>query len=278
MTMLDDSDLRVLERHLSNLAEPRVQDESVRLALRDDLAARLRAGPPRRRRPLRTALASAAAAAAVAAIALFATVGTTGSAGPATADAAVIHLALRAVTPPANAILHESVVGEQNGVAVAAEGWQQTSPPYASRGIKGPTGHQGEFADDGRTSFEYDAQTNTIYEQTDSSPPTFADPISQVRQELAAHRAQFAGTTVIDGVSLYKIDLPAGLVGYFDESDYQPRYLDDPQRDGSIVRLRVVAYEYLPMTPSNRALLSMTAQHPGARVVIGPDPGYSSGK
>ena len=48
-------------------------------------------------------------------------------------------------------------------------------------------------------------------------------------------------------------------MGYFDTSDYRPRYMDDPQRDGSVVRLRVVAYEYLPMTASTRALLSVTA-------------------
>jgi hypothetical protein len=49
------------------------------------------------------------------------------------------------------------------------------------------------------------------------------------------------------------------------QDDYRPRYLDDPQRDGTVVRLRVAVYEYLPMTPSNRALLSVTAQHPNAR-------------
>jgi xanthine dehydrogenase iron-sulfur cluster and FAD-binding subunit A len=36
-----------------------------------------------------------------------------------------------------------------------------------------------------------------------------------------------------------------------------------------VVRLRVAAYEYLPMTATNRALLSVTAAHPGARIVAG---------
>ena len=66
--------------------------------------------------------------------------------------------------------------------------------------------------------------------------------------------------------ALYKIDLPNGLVGYFNESNYRPRYLDDPQQNGSMVRLTVAAYEYLPMTQSNRKLLSVTAQHPNARI------------
>jgi hypothetical protein len=162
----------------------------------------------------------------------------------------------------------------QNGVQVQAEWWQETSPPYASRGIKGSAGHQGEFSDNGTTSLEYESGTNTITEQRDSSPPTFTDPVSQVRQELARGEAHVAGTVVIGGTSLYKIDLPNGLVGYFDTNDFLPRYLDDPQRDGSVVRLRVVAYEYLPMTVPNEALLSITAQHPTAHIVAGSAPGY----
>ena len=153
---------------------------------------------------------------------------------------------------------------------VAAEVWQETSAPFASRGIKGPAGHQGEFADNGTTSFEYDPSTNTVYEQHDSSPPTFTDPIALIRQDLADNRAQAVGTVVIDGASLYRIDLPGGLVAYVDPSNYRPRYLDDPQRDGSTVRLRVATLEYLPMTASNRALLSVTAQHPTARTDTNP--------
>jgi hypothetical protein len=90
-----------------------------------------------------------------------------------------------------------------------------------------------------------------------------------VRQELASGRAQFRGTVTIDGSALYRIDLPHGLVGYFEQGSYKPRYLDDPQRDGSVVRLRVVAYEYLPMTAANRELLSVTAQHPTAPIAPG---------
>jgi hypothetical protein len=210
------------------------------------------------------------AAAVVAALALL---GTGGSNGPAAASAAIVHRALEAVTPPGNSILHTEVVGVQNGTTVVGETWQETSPPYASRGLKGAPGHQGEFADDGTTSFEYDPSTNTISEQRDSSRPTFVDPVSQVRHELATGQAVETGTITIGGVSLYKIDLPDGLVGYFDMTDYRPRYLDDPQRDGSVVRLRVAAYEYLAITPVSRALLSVTAQHPSARILSGPSVG-----
>jgi hypothetical protein len=268
MTMHDDPGLRLLEDDLRKLAEPNEDDERLRRALRDQLADRSRPKRPRRRLPTRLAVGIAAATAA-AAITLVALIGSTGSPGPTAADAAIIHHALGAITPPANAILHVKVVGVQNGVTVGGETWQQTGPPYANRAIKGPIGHEGEAGDDGTTSFNYDPSTNTIYEQPDSSRPTFADPVSAVRQELASGDARYRGTVTIDGIALYRIDLPQGLVGYFEEGNYQPRYLDDPQRDGSVVRLRVVAYEYLPMTAANRELLSVTAQHPSAPIAAG---------
>jgi hypothetical protein len=275
MTMHEDPDLRLLEDDLRKLAERHEDDERLRLALGDQLAARSRTRRPRRRLSTRLTVGLAAGT-AVAAITLVALVGNTGSPGPTAADAAIIRHALGAITPPANTILHVKVVGVQNGLTVEGETWQETGPPFANRGIKGPIGHQGEFGDDGTTSFNYDPSTNTIYEQPDSSRPTFADPVSQVRQELASGGAQFDGTVTIDGSALYRIDLPHGLVGYFEEGNYQPRYLDDPQRDGSVVRLRVVAYEHLPMTAANRQLLSVTAQHPTARIAAGS--GVASGK
>jgi hypothetical protein len=275
MTLHDDADLELLERELTALAQERVEDERLRLAVRAQLAAQVRPRPrPRpqaRWRPsTRIAIGATAAAATAAVVALVVLAGTTGSGGPAAADAAIVRHALAAVTPPANEILHERVVGVQNGVSVAAEVWQETSAPYGSRGIKGAAGHQGEFGDNGTTSFEYDPSTNTIYEQHDSSPPTFTDPISLIRQDLSDNKAQGVGTVAIAGLSLYKIDLPGGLIAYVDPSSYRPRYLDDPQRGGGVVRLRVATLEYLPMTPSNRALLSVTAQHPTARVDTNP--------
>jgi hypothetical protein len=268
--MHDDSHLRLLEHDLRELAGPHEDDERLRRAIRDQLAAQWR--PQRSRRKRRRVLmrfAGVAAATTAAVVALVALGDSTGSNGLPAADAAIIHHALRAVTPPANAILHVKVVGVQNGVTVEGETWQQTSPPYASRGIKGEVGHQGEFGDNGTTSFEYDPATNTITEQPDSSRPTFADPVSQVRQELASGHAQLRGEVRIDGRALYEIDLANGHVGYFEENDYQPRYLDDPQRGGGVLRLRVTAYQYLPMTAANRALLSVTGEHPTAHLVTG---------
>lgn len=276
MTIHDDSDLELLERDLWKLAEPRAGDEWVRLALRRRLADRLR---PRSCRRLRMRIAAGVGAiSAAAAIALLALAGSTGPAGPSPAEAAIIHHALGAVSPPAGEILYTKVVGTQNGVPVAAEVWRQTAQPYAGRGIKGPLGHQEEFSDNGTTSFQYDPTTNTIYEHPDqSSPRPFTDPVAQVHQELASGQAHVNGKVTIDGASLYKIDMPHGLVGYFDAHSYLPRYLDDPQRDGTVVRLRVAVYEYLPMTSANRGLLSVTAQHPGARIDTNPSDAPPSG-
>ena len=60
------------------------------------------------------------------------------------------------------------------------------------------------------------------------------------------------------------------MIGYFDGTDYRPIYLDNPQRDGSVVRTRVVTYEELSTTTENEKLLSITAQHPNARVNTNP--------
>jgi hypothetical protein len=265
MTMNDDSNVQLLERDLRTLAEPRAEDELIRLAVREQLARKLRPRA-RRRRSIRLAVGTAALAAAAAALIVVALLATNGTGAPTVADAAIIHHALRAVTPPANTILHVEVVGAQNGMTVIGETWEQTSPPYAFRGLKGAVGHQSEFADNGTTTFQFGPGSNTIYVSPDTSPPTFADPIWQVRHELANGQAEVVGTVVVGGAAMYKIDLPHGLVGYFDESNYRPRYLDDPQSDGTVLRLRVAAYEYLPMTPANRSLLSIVAQHPGARI------------
>jgi hypothetical protein len=255
-----------LERDLKMLSEPREADERLRLAIRARLGEQMLVRPRRRLRPrLGFGGAAVVAAAIAAAIVSFGWPG--GSAGPSAADAAIVRHALRAITLPANAIVHVKEVGVHDGTPVAAEWWQQTSPPHVLRMIKGPVGRQVEGADDGTTSFRYDAGANTVVETPASSAPALVDPIAGVREELARGGAKVAGTATIDGKALYEIELSTGVVGYFDTTDYRPMYLDNPQADGSVVRTRVVTYEELPMTPDNAKLLSITAQHPHARVL-----------
>jgi hypothetical protein len=258
-----------LERDLTTLAEPQADDERLRLAIRATLGEQLH-GHPRTRRRTRLVLGAAAVAAATLAAAAVALIGTSGS-GPSSANAAILAHAVRAISPPADIIVHVKEVGTQpDGTQVGAEWWQETSPPYAIRLIKGPVGRQLEGAADGTTSSRYDAGTNTIYERPDSTSPTLIDPIETVRAALTHGTAQVAGTVTIDGRSLYEIELPNGVVGYFDRTDYRPVYLDNPQRGGGVVRTRVITYEELAVTPESETLLSITAQHPGASVDTGP--------
>jgi hypothetical protein len=254
-----------LERDLKLLAEPRDADERLRRAIRARLGEQVLVRPERGLRSrLRFGWVAVAAAAIAVAIVSFGWPG--GSAGPSVADAAIIRHALRAIALPANVIVHVKETGVQAGTPVAAEWWQQTSPPHALRMIKGPVGREVEAADDGATSFQYDAGTNTIVETPAASAPALVDPIAGVREQLASGGAQVVGTATIDGMALYKIELPTGVVGYFDTTDYRPMYLDNPQGDGSVVRTRVVTYEELPMTRDAAEFLSITAQHPQARV------------
>jgi hypothetical protein len=261
-----------LERDLTTLARPRAGDAHLRLTLRATLREQLQERPGSRRR-MRIALGSAGLAAATLAATIVALLGTGGSGGPSAANAAILAHLARAMNPPANLVVHVRETGVlPDGTQVGVEWWQETNPPYALRMIKGPVGQQLEAAADGTTSSQYDAATNTIYQQPSSSPPTLVDPIETARARLADGTAQVDGTVTIDGRQLYKVEIPGGVVGYFDETDYRPVYLDNPQGDGSVVRTRVTAYQELPLTPENERLLSIAAQHPDARVQATPAP------
>ncbi len=199
-------------------------------------------------------------------------IGTSGSGGPASADAAIIQHAIRAMSLAGER--HRSRQGDRSakdGTPVAVEWWQQTSPPYALRLIKGFDGRQSEGANR-----RNDVVLGTTRARTRSTSVRIRlhrrliDPLSTVREQLASGSSQVAGTVTIDGLSLYKIELPNGVVGYFDRTDYRPEYVDNPQHDGSIVRTRVVTYEELPITPENEQLLSITEQHPRASVETSP--------
>jgi hypothetical protein len=277
-----------LERDLKTLADPQADDDHLRLAIRATLGEQLAVRPTNRRRT-RLVLGGAAVLAATLAAAAVALIGT-GESGPSSANAAILAHVVRAISPPADLIVHVKEAGVQaDGTQVAAEWWQETNPPYAIRLIKGAAGRQAdskgtaggqqiESAADGTTFSQYDAGTNTIYQRPDSTSPTLIDPIETVRAALANGTAQVAGTVTIDGHSLYKIELPDGVVGYFDRTDYRPVYLDNPQRDGSVVRTRVLTYEELAISPQNELLLSITAQHPRASVDTGAVPGSAKQK
>ena len=182
MTTHEDSNREQLEHDLQRLAKPGETDDAFRVSLRAALMDHLQppVQVPRWKRPVfRFAFAGGIAAVVVASV-LLALLGTGGSGGPAVAQGAIVRHALQAVTSPTSCILHVRVSGVQNGTQVVGEWWQETTPPYASRGFKGPIGQEGESADDGTTSYSYDTATNTIHERPDSSPPTLTGPISVI--------------------------------------------------------------------------------------------------
>jgi hypothetical protein len=260
-----------LERDLKTLAEAKAGDEHLRRAIRASLHEELNVRPRSRSRT-RLVLGVAATAAATVVAAIVVLGGTGGSGGPASANAAILAHVNRTMSPPADLIVHVKETGMNDGTPVSAEWWQETNAPHALRLMKGAAGYVGEGGSDGTTAYQYDAATNTIYEHPDSKLPTLVDPVETVRAALANGTAQVAGTVTIDGRSLYKIVLPNGVTGYFDQSNYRPVYLDNPQGNGSVVRTTVVAYDELPLTPENQKLLSVTAQHPDARVETSPAP------
>jgi hypothetical protein len=267
-----------LELIRSFRADVRAPDDERMAGARSTLLAAVASGsapaPPRRvlTRPRLTALVSLPALAAVAAMVILATVGG-GSAD--SAGAAIIRHARAAMTAPADAILHTEVISSQG---FGAYTYELTSSPYSYLAAKGQVGaSEREEAGDGTTGSYYDPTTNTIHEMPSAGRLTFDDPLAQIRQALRDGRARWIGTAQVDGVATYKIQLAGkdgfssdSLVAYVDRHTYRPIALDDPQSDGSIVRLRVVAFEYLPATASNLGLLRLTDRHPTARVVMDP--------
>jgi hypothetical protein len=257
-----------LERHLKTLAEPRAADERLRLAIGATLNEQVRAPA---KRPRRTRLVGAAAAAAATLAA--AIVALIGAGGSSNANAAIVAHVIRAITAPSNLIVHVKETGVQSdGTPVSAEWWQDTNPPYAIRLIKSVAAQPTERSANGTTLSQYDPATDTVYEQPDTTSPTLIDPIETARAALTSGTAQVAGTVTIDGRSLYKIDLSSGVIGYFDRTNYEPVYLDNPQRDGTATRTKVTTYEQLALTPKNEQLLSVAAQHPGSRIQTGRPP------
>jgi hypothetical protein len=218
------------------------------------------------------------AAAAVAGLTLF------GAGGPAaqSADAAILRQVRRAVTPPAGVVLHEKALTTIGSMTVDYEFWQRSDEPHAYRVDK--AGFEGAYT--GSATQTFDPATNTIVERPADQAEPYIDPVAEVRQLLAEGSAHIVGTTEIDGERLLEITASSSsdtlLDGtlYVDATTYHPVRAElgpSACHDcGGPEQIRFLVYEYLPATPANVGLTSLTAQHPDARVVEAPAPPTSS--
>jgi hypothetical protein len=250
-----------------------------------------RAGHGPRRVALRLGLPATAVAAGTAGIVLVG--GGIGGGGTSIADAAIIHHAAAALVAPPNEIFHFKLEGD----GFVAESWQLTSAPYSRLGGKGPTGAVFYASVDGSTVESYDPATNTIDQTTSTKAAGLSeqaatdDPLTQIKQALQDGQARVLGTATVEGTATYEVQLAdkngfdaQSLIAYVDQSSYRPIQIADPQSNGTTVDLSVAAFEYLPATPANLSLLSLTARYPSARVVVsgapptGPRTGASGAK
>ena len=83
-----------------------------------------------------------------------------------------------------------------------------------------------------------------------------------------------ATPTTYNGTPAYELSVNSSSdpflngTAYVARSDYQPLEIDYATQSGGKVVFS--AYQYLPATPANNALLAVTSAHPGARVVNQP--------
>jgi hypothetical protein len=241
-------------------------------AIERDLARRTRTGRLKRR-ALALSVPATAAAATTATVLL--TAG--GASGPSLASAAIIrHVRAELTAAPPGSILHESAtVTLPDGSSMPFELWVQTGGTGVYRVIK--FGQEVSLSD---TKNEiYDASTNTV--TVSPLPPAIhqlevskeGDPAAELKRMVESGQATATPTTY-NGIPAYKLSVNSSSdtllngTAYVARSDYRPLELDSASHGGGKVVFS--AYEYLPATPANDALLAVTSAHPGATVVNQP--------
>jgi len=198
-----------------------------------------------------------------------------GASGPSSASAAIIRHISAELTAPPGQILHESAtVTLPDGSSMPFELWTRAGTGVY-RVIK-----DGQEASQSATKNEtYDASTNTV--TVSPLPPAIhlrevsrgGDLADELKRMVDSGQATATPTTY-NGMPAYKLSvnsssdtLPNGTA-YVAQSDYRPLELDSASHPGAKVVFS--AYEYLPATPANDALLAVTSAHPGATVVNQP--------
>ena len=194
--------------------------------------ARLR---PRRRRGL-----VAYAVGAAAAIALTVALVTAG--GPVqSADAAILRSVAAALTPPAGTILHEKgTISLPGQPAQSFELWAQADPPYNVTYKLGSV----------RQGLVFNSSATGPAVQSPDSDHAPLDAAATLRALVQSGNASLVGTTTIDGVAAYELQVSgapdATLDGtaYVAQSDYRPLLIQTTNSE----TISYSTYEYLPAT------------------------------
>ena len=208
--------------------------ELFRYQLRDAVARDLDHQPRRGHQPRRHAmrgLIPVAGLATVAGVVLL----ITGRAPAPSADAAVMHHVVAALTAPPATIVHERALVMQGSKNARFELWAESSPPYAYRVIK--WGGEG----------------------TGTANDAPYDPAATLRSMVQSGQAHIDTTTTFDGTPAYKLTVSGSSerfingTAYVSRTDYHPLEID--ATDGGGERIVFQSYEYLPASPANLQLL-----------------------
>jgi hypothetical protein len=233
----------------------------------------------RRRRRTRVAVpALAAAAAAAAAVVAF-----TGGGHVQSADAAILRHVAAALAPQDGAILHERALVSVAGQPVQVYELWARPDTGAFRVMK----FGGEASANGSGFSAYDRESNTITVTPGGGKP-IDDPAATVRDMVRSGHARVEDRVVLDGVPAYRLAVSGAADRFQNGTVWVARDTYHPLRivttvDGApgcaascTETISYQAYEYLPPTDANLALLDVAAQHPGARVVTLPSAGTTT--
>ena len=240
-------------------------------AIERDLARGTRTGRLKRR-ALALSVPATAAAATTATVLL--TAG--GASGPSSASAAIIrHVRAELTAAPPGSILHESAtVTLPDGSSMPFELWTRTGT-----GVYRVIKDGQEVSLSGTENKIYDASTNTV--TVSPLPPAIhqrevsrgVDLADELKRMVDSGQATATPTTY-NGIPAYELSVNSSSdpllngIAYVARRDYRPLEIDSAAHPGGKVVFS--AYEYLPATPANDALLAVTSAHPGATVVNQP--------
>jgi hypothetical protein len=198
----------------------------------------------------------------------------------AVAGAAVVAIALGVLStlpgdePSGDTILHMVVAATTAGRpgVERTESWTLNQPPYDRRQVEGGGRRLEEATANGRPQV-YDPRSDTILSYPEATEfPSPRPPQQHGQRLLDLMRAHLASGEVSQeraggSIRFESPHLNASLV--VDAETFRPLEWSSVSDDGIVVTSRIKTYELLPATAANRRLLSLSAQHPGARTEAG---------